>query len=79
MARINGVEKGGSVLARIAFFMTRKKVGRVIRPVRIHAPPSPPLTGHGPLESAQMKAGKVPVAMKTLGSIRIAMRIGCPF
>ncbi len=79
MARINGVEKGGSVLARIAFFMTRKKVGRVIRPVRIHALHSRLLMRYGQMESAQMKAGKVPVAMKTLGSIRIAMRIGCPF
>ena len=79
MARINGVEKGGSILARIAFFMTRKKVGRVIQPVRVHALHSRLLMGYGQMESAQMKASKVPVALKTLGSIRIAMRIGCHF
>lgn len=79
MARIQGVERGGSLLARIAFILTRRKVGRVIRPVRIHALRSPLLMGYGRMETAQQRANRVPAALKTLGSIRIATRIGCPF
>ena len=47
--------------------------------MRVHALHSRLLMGYGQMESAQMKARKVPVALKTLGSIRIATRIGCHF
>jgi hypothetical protein len=50
MARIKGVISGGSLLARIAFFLTRRKVGRVVTPVRIHALHTPILYGYGQME-----------------------------
>lgn len=79
MARIEGVSSGGSLLARIAFLMTRRKVGRVVMPVRIHALHTPILYGYGQMEMAQEKAKRVPTAVKALAQVRIAMRIGCPF
>ncbi len=79
MARIDGVTHGGSLLARIAFFMTRRRLGKVIRPIRIHALHGRLLYGLAQMEMAQEKATSVPVAVKALAQIRIAMRIGCPF
>jgi hypothetical protein len=37
VARIADFDQGGSLLTRLAFFLTRRRVGRVVRPVRIHA------------------------------------------
>jgi len=79
MSRIEGVSNGGSILARIAFFLTRRKVGRVVTPVRIHALHTPILYGYGQMEMAQEKAKRVPSRVKALAQVRIAMRIGCPF
>ena len=79
MARIAGVTKGGSLLARFAFFLTRRKIGRVIAPVRLHALHGRILMGYGQMETAQEKAVSVPATVKALAQIRIAMRIGCPF
>ncbi len=79
MARIEGVSRRGSLLVRIAFFLTRRKVGRVVTPVRIHALHTPLLYGYGQMEMAQEKAKRVPTAVKALAQVRIAMRIGCPF
>ncbi len=79
MARIDGVNKGGSVLTRIAFFFTRRKVGRVLKPVRVHALHGRLLYGYGQMELAQEKARTVPVAVKALAQVRVAMRVGCPF
>ncbi len=78
MARIAGVDKGG-ILARMAFFLTRRKLGRVIRPVRVHALHTRLLVGYGQMELAQEKASRLPESVKSLAHIRVAMRIGCPF
>lgn len=79
MARIEGVSRGGSLLARIAFFLTKRKVGRVVKPVRVHALHSGLLLGYGQMEQAQAKARRVSLAVKELAQIRTAMRVGCPF
>ncbi len=79
MPRVEGVTKGGSLLARIAFFMTRRRVGKVVRPVRVHALHSRLLAGYGQMEMAQLKASTVAATVKLLGQIRVAMRVGCPF
>ncbi len=79
MARIEGVTRGGSLLARLAFFFTKRKVGRVVRPVRVHALATRILAGYGPMEMAQDKARRVPQTIKMLASVRVATRIGCPF
>lgn len=79
MARLEGMTRGGSLTARIAFFFCKRQLGRVITPVRIHALHSPLLFGYGQMERAQGKARAVPERLKAIGSIRIAQRIGCPF
>ena len=78
MARIEGVTKGGSLLTRIAFFMTRRRLGRFVNPVRIYALPSRLLRGYAHMELAQDKARRVPATVKALAQIRVATRVGCP-
>lgn len=79
MARIIGVEERPSLLARIAFFLCRRELGRVTRPLRIHALASRLLVGYGQMEEAQRKSRRLPAALKRLGQVRVAMRVGCPF
>ena len=79
MPRIDGVTRGGSLLARIGFYLCRRKVGRVIRPLRIHALHGAILAGYGHMERGQEKAHRVPSAVKSLAGILTALRVGCPF
>ena len=79
MARITGVEEGGSLLARLAFWMSRRKLGRVIRPLRVHALHGRLLAGYGGMEQAPAKADLLPADTKTLANVLVAMRVGCPF
>jgi hypothetical protein len=73
------VGRGGGLLARLAFWISRRKTGKVVAPVRIHALRTPILYGYGQMELAQERANQVPAQLKSLGQIRIALRIGCPF
>lgn len=79
MARLTGVERGGGLLARLAFFLTRRRLGRVPRPLRIVALHPRLLMGYGQMELAQDKAASLPPALKKLAQVRVAMRVGCPF
>jgi hypothetical protein len=78
MARIEGVTRPG-IIARLAFFFTRRKVGRVVRPMRIFALNTPCLLGFGQMELALDRARRVPLGLKRLVQIRVATMIGCPF
>lgn len=79
MARIPGVERGGGLLARFVFWATRRKVGRVIRPVRIFALRPRLLWGYGQMELAQEASRTLPPGLVPLAQVRVAMRVGCPF
>ncbi len=79
MARIEGVTEGGSLLARLAFWVSRRKLGRVVKPVRVHALHTRLLQGFGAMEQAQGKAASVPATTKLLAEVLVAMRVGCPF
>ena len=79
-APFEGVDpKRASLVARIAFFFTRRKVGRVIAPVTVHAHHPRLLRGYAGMEMAQEAASRLPSALKTLAGVRAATRIGCPF
>ena len=79
MSRIAGVQKGGGILARIAFFLCRRKVGKVVQPLRIYALHPRALLGYGQMEQAQQKSRRVPIVVKSLAQTLVAMRVGCPF
>ena len=79
MARIEGIKQGGSLLAKIAFFFSKKKVGKVTTPVRITALHTQILKGYGRMELAQDKANEVAPEIKILAQVRAATIIGCPY
>ena len=79
MARINGITKGGSLIARITFFFSKRKVGKVTTPIRTMALNTPILWGYGQMELSQEKAKKVSHTIKMLADLRIATLVGCPF
>ncbi len=80
MARIAGVEpQDASLVARLAYWFTKRKVGKVIMPVKIHAHHPRLLRGLGGMEMAQQAASTLGAGLKELCNIRVAMRVGCPF
>jgi hypothetical protein len=80
MARIEGVTKGGSLLARYAFFESRRQFGKVVKPLRVQALLNwLSLMAYGLMELAEQKANKVPLIEKHLAVTLVALRVGCPF
>jgi hypothetical protein len=64
---------------RIAYWFTRRKVGRVVVPVQLAALDPPVLQGVGAMELFQERGKALPKALKTLAGIRAATLTGCPF
>ena len=78
MARIDGAPARG-LFVRLVYFMTRRKVGRVVTPIQVTAHHRTLLFGYGMMEQAQMSSRRVDAALKSLASIRVATLVGCPF
>jgi len=80
MARIQGVEREqAGLLVRFMYWMTKRKVGRVVTPVKILAHHPGLLRAQAAMEMGQMGARSAPSALKALVQIKVAMLIGCPF
>ena len=84
MARIRGAVPGrqgllGGLLTRVAYVLTKRKVGRVVMPVQIVAHHSRILWGHAQMELSLGASRLVDASLKNLGQLRVATLIGCPF
>jgi hypothetical protein len=80
MARIEGVPKNqAGLLGRIAYFMTKRRLGRVVTPVTIYAHHPRLLRAYAQMEMGQEAAGSVGERLKHLAMIKVARLIGCPF
>jgi len=79
MARIEGTDRGGSPLARLAFWVSRRRYGKVLGPLKLYARHSAVLYGTGQMDIALRRARRVPVNLRELAVLRVATRIGCPF
>jgi hypothetical protein len=80
MARIPGVEPNeAGPFTRFVYWMTKRKIRRVVLPVKITAHQPRLLMGMGQMEQALMAVHSVPETLKELACIRAAMLIGCPF
>ena len=80
MARIAGVErKKASLFTKFAYFMTKRRLGRVIAPVAITAHHPRLLRAYAHMELGQEAAKTVPAQLKTLVQVKVAMMVGCPF
>jgi hypothetical protein len=80
MARIAGVEpQRAGWLVRFIYWMARRKIGRVVLPIKIAAHHPRLLRSLGEMEAGQMAATSVDATLKSLASVKVAMLIGCPF
>ena len=80
MARIEGVEAGkAGLITRIAYWMTKRKIGRVVLPIKITAHHPRLLRALGGMEMGQEAARTVEAPLKILASIKVASLVGCPF
>jgi len=80
MARIEGVEPSeAGVFTRFLYWMTKRKVGRVILPFRITAHQPRLLRAVGEMEMGQAALKTVDARFKALAGIKTALLIGCPF
>jgi hypothetical protein len=84
MARIPGASAdcGGPVrrlLVGLVYFLTRRRLGRVIMPVQVTAHHPQVFWGYIQMERAQMGARLVDHKLKGLAELRVATLVGCPF
>lgn len=84
MARIPGAPANqGGVLRRVFvglfYFLTRRRVGRVIMPVQVTAYHPTILWGYGQMEQSQASSNLIDPKVKGLAELRVATLVGCPF
>jgi len=84
MARITGApsNRGGPVrrlFVGIVYWLTRRRLGRVIMPIQVTAHHPKVLWGYGQMEQTQMSSRLVDARLKELAQLRVATLVGCPF
>ncbi len=80
MARIEGVEnERAGMFVRLAYRMVKRRLGRVVLPIKITAHQPRLLGGLAAMETAQEKVRTVDAGLKALCQIKVAMMVGCPF
>ncbi len=80
MARIRGVEhKEARLFTKFAYWMTKRRLGRVITPITITAHHPRLLRAYAHMELGQQAAKTVPAQLKALAQVKVAMMVGCPF
>ena len=67
------------LFARIAFWIGRRKLGKVPTPMTVAANHPRVLRGHIDMERAHMAARTVDAEVKMLVCLRAATLVGCPF
>ena len=80
MARIRGVEASeAGLFTRFLYWMTRRRIGRVILPFKITAHQPRLLRAVGQMEMGQAALRTVEPSLKALAGIKTAALVGCPF
>jgi AhpD family alkylhydroperoxidase len=84
MARIAGANPSQQGLfrgffTRIIYALTKRKVGRVVMPVKIAAHHAKLLWDYGQMEQSLLSSHLVDAALKDLAQLRVATLVGCPF
>lgn len=84
MARIDGADPremgfGAGLFVRFAYWVTRRKLGKLPAPLQIVAHHPRNLWGYAEMEQAQAAGRTVSPVLKHLAQLRVATRIGCPF
>ena len=84
MARIRGADPSqqgplSGLFTRIVYWLTKRKLGRVVMPVQIVAHHSRLLWGYGQIEQSLASSRLVDASLKDLAQLRVATLVGCPF
>ncbi len=80
MARIRGVEANeAGLFTRFLYWMTRRKVGRVILPFKVTAHLPRLLVAVGQMEMGQAAVQTIEPKLKVLAEIKASTLVGCPF
>jgi alkylhydroperoxidase family enzyme len=80
MPRIEGVPAGkAGWFARLVYWFSRKKFGKVPTAVEVYAHSTPVLLGAGMFEMAAGKWRAVEPRVRHLAELRVATLVGCPF
>ena len=84
MARINGApnNQGGPIrrlFVSLVYWLTRRRLGRVIMPVQVTAHHGKIFWGYLQMEQSQMSSRLVDARLKGLAQLRVATLVGCPF
>ena len=84
MARIQGAipKQQGPLTAlftRFVYWLTKRKLGRVVMPVQIVAHHSKLMWGYGQMEQALLSSRLVDSSLKDIAQLRVATLVGCPF
>jgi hypothetical protein len=84
MARIPGARSNqGNLIRRlfvgIVYFLTQRRLGRVIMPIQVTAHHGKIFWGYIQMEQSQMGSYLVDPKLKGLAELRVATLVGCPF
>jgi hypothetical protein len=84
MARIPGApaNQGGPLrrlFVSLVYYLTRRRLGRVIMPIQVTAHHSKIFWGYLQMEQSQMSGKLVDPKLKGLANLRVATLVGCPF
>ena len=84
MARLQGADPGKQgwahgLLTRVAYALTKRKVGRVVMPVQIVSHHSRILWGQAQMELTLGASQLLDAGLKNLAQRRVDTLIGCPF
>jgi hypothetical protein len=84
MARISGARSNqGGLLRRVyvalVYYVSRRRLGRLILPLQVTAHHGNIFWGYTQMERAQMASQLVDAKLKDLAELRVATLVGCPF
>lgn len=84
MARIPGAPSNQGGLIRrlfvsLVYWLTRRRLGRVIMPIQVTAHHPKVFWGYLQMEQSQMGAKLIEPKLKGLVELRVATLVGCPF
>jgi hypothetical protein len=84
MARIPGAPRnqGGMIrrlLVSFVYFLTQRRLGRVIMPIQVTAHHPKIFWGYVQMEQSQASSKLIDPKLKGLAELRVATLVGCPF
>jgi len=84
MARISGAPRNQGGLIRrlmvgIVYFLTQRRLGRIIMPIQVTAHHPRIFWGYLQMEQSQMGSRLIDAKLKGLAELRVATLVGCPF